>query len=183
MKGFGKLAAMLGAVVLGAAVSGAEAQNGPRYKEVQFGYDGCAVKFGPLMTETNEDALIVAARLANAIGFSYQPSLNYGSVITGDYPLGCKSPANRSWQLYLADGSQAQYAPAKFGYNGCKVNFGPLQQNTTRELMNVLATEAGAVGFTYKESLGYGRVIIGKYPKGCESAPNMSWPLYLLHTP
>lgn len=159
--------------------------NGPilDYARQDFGFDGCDVTFGPLMTDTDEDAMIMAARLANAIGFAFQPSLAYGSLITGDYPLGCKSAPGGSWPLYLAKGSQAQYVQQSFGFDGCNVKFGPLQQNTTRELMNVLASQAGAVGFTFKESLGYGNVIVGPYPPSCKSDPNMSWPLFLLHTP
>lgn len=153
------------------------------YAKQSFGFNGCGATFGDLMTDTDEGAMAEAARLANAIGFTYKDTLHYGKLIVGEYPLGCRADPSLSWPLYLAEGSQAQYAKADFGYDGCNVNFGPLMENTTRELMNVAATQAGATAFTFKDTLGYGKLVIGAFPPNCHSDPSMSWPLFLLHKP
>ncbi len=72
------------------------------YALQDFGFNGCDVTFGPLMEDTDEDAMVLAARLANAVGFTYHQGLAFGKVIVGPYPAGCKSPSSLSWPLYLA---------------------------------------------------------------------------------
>ncbi len=87
---------------LGLVAGGAAAQDGPDYVKQDFGFNGCDVTFGPLMEDTDEDAMVLAARLANAVGFTYHQGLAFGKVIVGPYPAGCKSPSSLSWPLYLA---------------------------------------------------------------------------------
>lgn len=71
------------------------------YSEMDFGFDGCDVTFGPLMEDTDLDAMIISGRLANAVGFTFQEELHYGQLIVGQYPDGCESPKDMSWPLYL----------------------------------------------------------------------------------
>ncbi len=71
------------------------------YTRVDYGFDGCDVNFGPLMTNTTEFAMFRAAREAGAEGFTFHPDLAFGKVMVGAYPAGCSSPANMSWPLYL----------------------------------------------------------------------------------
>jgi len=71
------------------------------------------------------------------------------------------------------------YKRMDFGYNNCDVHFGELKTGVSEADMIRLATTDGAEGFTYHPSLKYGRLIIGDYPKGCKSPPNLSSPLYL----
>jgi hypothetical protein len=66
-----------------------------------------------------------------------------------------------------------------YGFNGCPVNFGAVQQNTTAAQMGNLADAANAGGFAFNSYLSYGVVMIGLYPAGCQSSANLSWPLYL----
>lgn len=71
------------------------------------------------------------------------------------------------------------YQQMNYGFNGCSVQWGPLQTNVSEAQMEALANAANAGGFTYQVSLLYGRVLVGLYPAGCQSSPNLSWPLYL----
>jgi len=71
------------------------------------------------------------------------------------------------------------YTKMDFGFNGCNVQWGPLHTDVNEAEMVNLATKADANGFTYHPSLRYGKVMVGDYPKGCESPANKSWPLYL----
>ena len=74
------------------------------------------------------------------------------------------------------------YEKMNFGYNNCNVNWGPLQTDVSEADMVKLANKVNAKGFTYHPTLKYGKVMIGDYPKGCESPANESWSLYLLKT-
>ena len=123
--------------------------------------------------------MIRAVRLQNAVGFTYKEDLAYGNVIQGGYPVDCKADKGLSWPLYLAKGAIADYKEQSCGFDGCPVTWGPTIGNTSHAQMNVAATEAGAEGFTYQDSLKYGAVMIGKYPEGCKSGKGLSWPLYL----
>ena len=71
------------------------------------------------------------------------------------------------------------YIKMNYGFNGCKVQWGSLQQNVTESDMIKLADQSNSGGFTYQSSLKYGKVMVGLYPVGCQSSPNLSWPLYL----
>ena len=71
------------------------------------------------------------------------------------------------------------YVRMNYGFNGCAVQWGPLQQNVSEANMVQLADRANAGGFTYQPLVQYGCVMIGLYPAGCQSSPNLSWPLYL----
>jgi len=71
------------------------------------------------------------------------------------------------------------YTKMDFGYNGCDVTFGPLQENVSEESMATLASATNANGFTYTPVYNYGYVLIGQYPANCKSPANQSWPLYL----
>ncbi len=71
------------------------------YKRMDFGFNGCDVPFGELKTGVSEADMVRLATAAGVKGFAYQPSLKYGRLIIGDYPKGCRSPANLSWPLYL----------------------------------------------------------------------------------
>jgi len=149
------------------------------YVAMDFGFNGCPVQWGPLLTDTDLDAMEEAAHLAGAVGFAYNPSLGYGSVLVGAYPQHCQSDPSLSWPLYLARGAMAQYPEQSFGYSGCDVNWGPLIRNTNLTAMIVAAEQAGASGFTFQDSLGFGYVMVGSYPSGCRSSPTLSWPLFL----
>ena len=150
------------------------------YELKDYGFNACHVNFGTLMEDVDEGAMVEAARLANAVGFTYKKELRYGKVIQGAYPQGCKSDKSLSWPLYLAKGAEANYVEQSYGFNGCPVKFGPLIRNTNRTAMNIAAKAAGAKGYTFKDSLQYGEVMIGDYPSGCKSSKSLSWPLYLL---
>lgn len=78
-----------------------EAEQAPYYKKMSFGFNGCDVKFGDLKKGVSKDYMIRLATKAEAQGFTYHPSLEYGQLIIGDYPKRCKSPSNMSWLLYL----------------------------------------------------------------------------------
>lgn len=71
------------------------------YQKMDFGFNGCKVAWGPLQTNVSEATMVKLATDANANGFTYQPQLNYGQLLIGNYPMDCKSPANMSWPLYL----------------------------------------------------------------------------------
>ena len=71
------------------------------------------------------------------------------------------------------------YKRMDFGFDNCDVHFGELKTGVSEADMIRMATTDGAEGFTYHPSLKYGKLIIGDYPKGCKSSPQMSWPLYL----
>ena len=71
------------------------------YTKVDFGFNNCNVQWGEQLSEVSEADMVKLATEANANGFTYHPSLNYGSLMVGYYPEGCKSPANESWPLYL----------------------------------------------------------------------------------
>lgn len=71
------------------------------YKRQDFGFDGCDVTFGPLITDTNRTAMNVTANEAGAVGYTFQQELKYGKILIGSYPSGCKSPSGMSWPLYL----------------------------------------------------------------------------------
>ncbi len=74
------------------------------------------------------------------------------------------------------------YYQMNYGFNGCPVSFGAIQQNVSQSQMAALADAANAGGFTYQSSLQYGAVMVGLYPVGCQSSPNLSWPLFLKST-
>ena len=71
------------------------------YEKMDFGFNGCEVKWGPLQSGVSEADMVRLATETNAAGFTYQPSLKYGHVLVGAYPKECKSSANESWPLYL----------------------------------------------------------------------------------
>lgn len=71
------------------------------------------------------------------------------------------------------------YTRMNYGFNGCSVQWGAVQQNVSESDMEALANAANAGGFAFQPTLGYGTVMIGLYPAGCQSSPNLSWPLYL----
>ncbi|HEY0411570.1 MAG TPA: papain-like cysteine protease family protein [Allosphingosinicella sp.] len=71
------------------------------------------------------------------------------------------------------------YNLMNYGFNGCPASFGAVQQNTTAAQMGNLADAANAGGFAFNSYLSNGAVMIGLYPPGCQSSPNLSWPLYL----
>jgi hypothetical protein len=71
------------------------------YTRTSFGFDGCNLSWGPLQSNVSEADMSRLATDANANGFTYHPLLKYGYVMIGDYPMSCKSPADRSWPLYL----------------------------------------------------------------------------------
>lgn len=71
------------------------------------------------------------------------------------------------------------YVKMNYGFNACKVQWGPLHTNVSQADMEELADKANAGGFTFHPRLKYGKVLIGLYPAGCQSSPNLSWPLFL----
>lgn len=71
------------------------------YSKMTFGFNTCNASFGELHKNVTEDDMLKKASLVNSKGFSYHPTLKYGKVLIGDYPLDCKSPASESWPLYL----------------------------------------------------------------------------------
>jgi len=71
------------------------------YSRMGFGYSNCPVQWGGLYENVSEKLMTELAAKTNANGFSYHPSLKKGQIMLGDYPKGCKSPANLSWPLYL----------------------------------------------------------------------------------
>ena len=72
------------------------------YNKMSFGYNKCNVKFEKKLHEqVSLDDMIKLAHKANAKGFTYQSELQYGYLMIGEYPEGCKSPAGESWSLYL----------------------------------------------------------------------------------
>ncbi|NEO51169.1 MAG: hypothetical protein F6K55_46690 [Moorea sp. SIO4A3] len=146
------------------------------YTKVDFGFNNCNVEWGGLLSGVSEADMVKLATEANANGFTYHPSLNYGRIMVGDYPEGCQSPANESWPLYLKNVS---YKKMDFGFNKCNVQWGELLSGVSEADMVKLATEANANGFTYHPSLNYGSIMVGDYPEGCKSPANLSWPLYL----
>ncbi|WP_157369038.1 hypothetical protein [Algicola sagamiensis] len=147
------------------------------YKKMDFGFNRCDTNWGPLHTNMTEEEMIALATQQNAEGFTYHPSLRYGRVLNGTYPVGCQSPTNESWPLYLSH--YRDYKKMDFGFNRCNVSWGPLQRRTTEANMIALAEAADAEGFTFHPSLKYGRVLVGEYPADCQSPSNESWPLYL----
>jgi len=160
---------------------------GNSYERMGFGYNNCNVQWGDLRREISEAQMISLATQVNANGFTYHPSLRYGKLMIGGYPKDCQSPPNESWPLYLlvtapspsvSDGNS--YERMDFGYNNCDAQWGDLRRGISEAQMISLATQANAKGFTYHPSLRYGKLLIGNYPKKCQSPPNESWPLYLL---
>ncbi|WP_424101254.1 hypothetical protein [Moorena producens] len=148
------------------------------YTKVDFGFNKCNVQWGGLLSGVSEADMVKLATEANANGFTYHPSLNYGRIMVGDYPEDCKSPANESWPLYLVVPDQS-YTKVDFGFNNCNVQWGEVLSGVSEADMLKLATEANANGFTYHPSLNYGSIMVGDYPEGCKSPTNESWPLYL----
>lgn len=71
------------------------------------------------------------------------------------------------------------YVQMNYGFNGCSVQWGALQTNVTEAQMETLANAANAGGFTFTPYYNYGYLMVGLYPAGCQSSPNLSWPLYL----
>ena len=71
------------------------------------------------------------------------------------------------------------YNRMNYGFNECIVIFAPNKHNVSEADMVKFADEANAGGFAYNSYLKYGTVMVGLYPAGCESSPNLSWPLYL----
>jgi hypothetical protein len=74
-----------------------------KYRKMDFGYNGCDVKFGELLKGVTEEDMIKRASAANSNGFTFHLNLGYGKLLLGEYPKGCKSPANMSWPLYLRE--------------------------------------------------------------------------------
>jgi hypothetical protein len=147
------------------------------YKKMDFGFNNCKVTWGPMQHNVTEADMVKLANDANANGFTYQPELKYGALLVGNYPEGCHSPANQSWPFYLRE--LKTYKLMDFGFNNCKVTWGPMQHNVTEADMVKLANDANANGFTYQPELKYGALLVGNYPEGCKSPANLSWPLYL----
>lgn len=172
------------------------------YKKVNFGFNGCNVKWGQLLENVNESEMKSFAKNSNAEGFTYHPKLRKGKVLVESYPLNCKASPKMSWPLYLAsniiinkydiannDELQIEqenemplrfYKRMDFGYNGCDLNWGELIREISRPEMEKIARRAGAKGFTYHSKLMYGKILINEYPADCKSKSNLSWPLYLL---
>jgi len=147
-----------------------------KYAKMPYGFNRCKVNFGPLQSGVTLAHMRNTAAKSGADGFTYHPTLLAGRVLRSPYDRACQSPANQSWPLYLS----VVYAEVPYGFNGCKVDFGPLQRNVNVADMIKLAAKAGADGFTYQSSLRYGNVLKKPYDRACQSPPNQSWPLYLV---
>ncbi len=88
-------------------VSGAQSTSGaspgpvPVYQQMPFGFDGCAISFGPLQQGVTLQNMIDMAMAAKSLGFTFQPTLQYGYLMTGDYPNACTSSPGLSWPIFL----------------------------------------------------------------------------------
>jgi hypothetical protein len=71
------------------------------------------------------------------------------------------------------------YDQMNYGFDGCTLQWGPMQQGVSFADMVLLANQANSAGFTYHPTVKYGQVLVGLYPAGCQSNPEMSWPLFL----
>lgn len=92
---------MLQASILSALIVVSNAWADSNYSKMDFGFNGCDIRFGPIQRNVTEDSMAKMAAATNANGFTYTPVYNYGAVLIGQYPMNCKSPANQSWPLYL----------------------------------------------------------------------------------
>jgi hypothetical protein len=79
--------------------------NAATYRKMDFGYNACSVEFGDLQTNVSEADMVRIATNARAKGFTYHPSLRYGKLMIGEYPMDCRSRSSLSWPLYLLDTS------------------------------------------------------------------------------
>ena len=89
------------------------------YNQMNYGFNGCTVSWGPLQSGVSLSQMITAATAANAGGFTYQASLQYGYVMTGLYPAGCQSSPNLSWPLFLKSNSLTQFMQSQTQSNWC----------------------------------------------------------------
>ena len=72
------------------------------YELMQYGFNGCPIELSRTFRDVSREYIENMANEAGSDGYTYQPTLRYGAILTKPYDRQCRSPSSESWPLYLS---------------------------------------------------------------------------------